>query len=89
MQYCEKIKPLLTYGIDNGHADVRAANLRQQGFEMLFDLKLPGREETLPVTLNLPGRHNALNALAAAAIGWRLARETEHGGTRSTGDAAP
>ena len=25
-----------------------------------------------PVTLNLPGRHNVLNALAAAAIGWQL-----------------
>ncbi|HEY9541602.1 MAG TPA: MFS transporter [Luteimonas sp.] len=32
---------------------------------------------------------SAVAALAAAAIGWRLARETEHGGTRSTGDAAP
>src|SRR3546814_3671747 len=29
---------------------------------------------------------SAVAALAAAAIGWRLARETEHGGTRSTGD---
>jgi UDP-N-acetylmuramate--alanine ligase len=38
---------------------------------MRFTLCLPdapGRE----VTLNLPGRHNVQNALAAAAIGWQL-----------------
>ncbi len=63
---------VLTYGIDTADADVRALNLRQQGFEMFFDLQLPGRDELLPVTLNLPGRHNVLNALAAAAIGWQL-----------------
>jgi UDP-N-acetylmuramate--alanine ligase len=65
-------RSVLTYGLDNDHADVRAANLRQQGFEMLFDLHLPGRGEALPVRLNLPGRHNVLNALAAAAVGWQL-----------------
>lgn len=63
---------VLTYGIDADDADVRALNLRQKGFEMMFDLQLPGRDELLAVTLNLPGRHNVLNALAAAAIGWQL-----------------
>ena len=66
-----------TYGIDSVDADVRALNLSQQGFEMHFDLQLPGRDETLPVTLNLPGRHNVLNALAAATIGWQLGVEAE------------
>ncbi|HET8897357.1 MAG TPA: UDP-N-acetylmuramate--L-alanine ligase [Rhodanobacteraceae bacterium] len=65
---------LVTYGIDNGDADVRAGNLRQQGFEMLFDLHLP-QQPVLPVRLNLPGRHNVLNALAAAAVGWQLGVE--------------
>ena len=32
---------------------------------------------------------SAVAAVAAAAIGWRLARGAEHGGTRSGGDAAP
>jgi UDP-N-acetylmuramate--alanine ligase len=63
---------VMTYGIDAADADVRAQNLRQLGFEMQFDLVLPGREATLPVMLNLPGRHNVLNALAAATIGWQL-----------------
>ncbi|HEY4293609.1 UDP-N-acetylmuramate--L-alanine ligase [Luteibacter sp.] len=63
---------MLTYGIDNAAADVVATNVRQGGFEMHFDLRLPGMAEALPVTLNLPGRHNVQNALAAAAVGWQL-----------------
>ena len=68
---------VMTYGIDTLDADVRASNLTQSGFEMHFDLHLPGREGSLPVTLNLPGRHNVLNALAAASIGWQLGVEAE------------
>ena len=68
---------VLTYGIDTVDADVRAANVSQHGFEMHFDLMLPGRAEALPVKLNLPGRHNVLNALAASAIGWQLGVEAE------------
>lgn len=69
---------IIRYGIDSADADVRALNLRQHGFEMSFDLQLPGREETIPICLNLPGRHNVLNALAAAAIGWQLGAEAHH-----------
>lgn len=68
---------VLTYGIDTVDADVRAINVSQHGFEMHFDLMLPGRAEALPVKLNLPGRHNVLNALAASAIGWQLGVEAE------------
>jgi UDP-N-acetylmuramate--alanine ligase len=68
---------VMTYGIASQDADVRASALRQSGFEMHFNLHLPGREEALPVMLNLPGRHNVLNALAAAAIGWQLGVEAE------------
>lgn len=68
---------IMTYGIDTADADVRAQNLTQRGFTMYFDLVLPGLDEVLPVQLNLPGRHNVLNALAAAAIGWQLGVEGE------------
>jgi len=67
---------IMTYGIERTDADVRATNVRQRGFTMHFDLILPGRAP-LPVQLNLPGRHNVLNALAAAAIGWQLGVEAE------------
>lgn len=63
---------LITYGIDNPKADVVASNVRQVGFQMHFDVSLPGHVGALPVTLNLPGRHNVQNALAAAAVGWQL-----------------
>lgn len=64
-------RTLLTYGLDES-ADVSAFNIRQQGLQMHFDLKLPGTEALLPVTLNLPGRHNVQNALGAAAVAWEL-----------------
>lgn len=67
---------IMTYGIERADADVRAANVSQRGFTMRFDLILPGRAP-LPVQLNLPGHHNVLNALAAAAIGWQLGVEAE------------
>ena len=67
----------LTYGIANDSADVRALNVRQQGGQMLFDLVLPGLDETVAVTLNLPGRHNVLNALAASAVAWQLGVESD------------
>ena len=63
-------RPRLTYGIRH-EADVRARNVRQAGVRMHFDLELPG-QAAFPVTLNLPGRHNVLNALAAAAVAHEL-----------------
>ena len=61
----------LTYAIDRD-ADVRASKVRQAGAQMQFNLHLPDVAAALPVTLNIPGRHNVLNALAACAIGWQL-----------------
>ena len=63
-------RPRLTYGIERP-ADVRALNLRQVGIRTHFDLHLPDFAP-FPVTLNLPGRHNVLNALAAAAVAHEL-----------------
>jgi len=61
---------LLRYGFAHS-ADVRASEVRQQGAVMHFTLHLPG-EPPAAIVLNLPGRHNVQNALAAAAIGWQL-----------------
>ena len=62
---------VMRYGFSDA-ADVRATEVQQHGGSMRFVLHLPG-EVPLPVRLNLPGRHNVLNSLAAAAIGWRAA----------------
>ena len=61
---------VLTYGMSE-HAEVRAENVRQIAAAMHYDLCLPDGSCT-PVVLALPGRHNVLNSLAAAAIGWQL-----------------
>lgn len=61
---------VMSYGFAD-HADVRADDVVQNGGRMRFTLHLP-EGASVPVTLALPGRHNVLNALAAAAIGWQL-----------------
>jgi len=59
-------KPVLTYGTAKD-AMVRAEDIRADGARMRFRaLREPG--SALDVTLNLPGRHNVLNALAAIAV---------------------
>ena len=64
-------RPVRTYGTRTG-ADVRAVNIRQQGLCMLFDVEIDGGAARLPVELNLPGRHNVLNALAAVSVALEL-----------------
>ncbi|MBD8525457.1 UDP-N-acetylmuramate--L-alanine ligase [Pseudomarimonas arenosa] len=66
----EMPRHLITYGLGD-QAEVRAQNLRQSGPVTAFDLCLPD-EPKQHIELNLPGKHNVLNALAAAAIGWQL-----------------
>ncbi len=64
-------RAVLTYGTSPG-ADVRATDIRPQGMQTEFNVWLPQRTEALPVSLNLAGRHNVLNALAACAIAYEL-----------------
>ena len=61
-------RPVITYGIDQADADVRASNVRFNGTQTTFTVARPRGKATLEITLNLPGRHNVLNALAALAI---------------------
>ncbi|MBI5599860.1 MAG: UDP-N-acetylmuramate--L-alanine ligase [Deltaproteobacteria bacterium] len=60
----------ITYGL-SAQADVRASAISQNGVRTSFDVALAG---TSPgrLTINLPGRHNVLNALAAYAVGREL-----------------
>ena len=64
-------RTVVTYGFD-ARADVRGTDIRQDGRSMHFKLWLPDAEQGLDVTLSQPGRHNVLNALGAAAVGWEL-----------------
>jgi len=58
-------KPVLTYGT-SPEAEIRAVDIRQEGLKTRF--RVPG-DPDMHVTLALPGQHNALNALAAIAVG--------------------
>jgi UDP-N-acetylmuramate--alanine ligase len=67
---------VMSYGTVD-QADVRAEDIVQDGGRMHFTLCLPEGSRTA-VTLALPGRHNVLNALAAAAVGWQLGVDPLH-----------
>jgi UDP-N-acetylmuramate--alanine ligase len=65
-------KQIVTYGLDPA-ANVHAENVAAVGGEMQFDcVRVNGNVSRLPIRLNLPGRHNVLNALAAIAVASEL-----------------
>jgi UDP-N-acetylmuramate--alanine ligase len=64
-------RPLLTYGTVP-EADVRATNIRTEGLRSRFTVSRPRSAAPMQITLNLPGRHNVLNALAAIALAHEL-----------------
>jgi UDP-N-acetylmuramate--alanine ligase len=61
---------VVTYGF-NAQADVRGENLRPDGITATFDVRW--REQLMgTISLNMPGRHNVSNALAAIAVALEL-----------------
>ena len=58
---------VVTYGISE-EADIRATEIHYEGLRTRFSVSRVGMEKRLQVTLNMPGRHNVLNALAAIAV---------------------
>lgn len=67
-------RPVRTYGFDD-LADVRATNVSQNGLRMRFDVIIDTGDVTSvisDVVLNMPGRHNVLNALAAISVALEL-----------------
>jgi len=66
-------RPMRTYGT-RPEADVRALDIRQTGLRNHFQVTVAGGP-SFAVELNLPGRHNVLNALAAISVGLELGVE--------------
>jgi len=60
-------RPFVTYGFDEA-ADYRAHDFEQNGTQTTFKVIRPRGASALTVTLNLPGKHNVQNALAAIAV---------------------
>ncbi|MCU0512223.1 MAG: UDP-N-acetylmuramate--L-alanine ligase [Anaerolineae bacterium] len=59
--------PVATYGINHPAAAWRAENLRFEGEKTFFEVTYKGHRQGA-VTLQVPGRHNILNALAALIV---------------------
>lgn len=65
---CEQVKrQFVTYGFDSD-ADYRIVDFTQRGGEVSFKALRPGGAAPLAVRLAMPGRHNALNAMAAIVV---------------------
>ncbi|AQU82060.1 UDP-N-acetylmuramate--L-alanine ligase [Halomonas sp. 'Soap Lake  len=65
---CERVKrQFVTYGFD-ADADYRITDFNQQAGEVSFTALRPGGAAPLAVRLAMPGRHNALNAMAAIVV---------------------
>ncbi len=63
----EVTRPVLTYGVTDD-CDIYATDIEPDGMRTRFTVRRRGGGDWLKVTLNLPGRHNVLNALAAIAV---------------------
>lgn len=59
-------RPTVTYGLDND-ADYHGEIIKQEAGYSIFNIKYKNNK-TFTVQLNLPGKHNVLNALAAIAV---------------------
>lgn len=60
-------RPVITYGF-NKEADYRITRLGQDRHCIQFEVSRPDGQDSLVLDLQMPGRHNALNAAAAVAI---------------------
>lgn len=60
-------RAIITYGFGED-CDVRAINIRQDKLVTSFDVVRLHHDELLAVTVNMPGEHNVLNALAVVAV---------------------
>ncbi|MEW8470093.1 MAG: UDP-N-acetylmuramate--L-alanine ligase [Candidatus Thiodiazotropha sp.] len=68
-------RPITTYGFSDG-ADVKAIEVVREGLKTHFTLQAESLDERVEITLNLPGRHNVLNSLAAVCVALELNIDT-------------
>ena len=70
------IRPVVTYGISED-ADVRAVDIGCSEFQTHFTVLFKDGSDSLNITLNMPGQHNILNALAAIAVAHEIGVQSE------------
>lgn len=64
-------RPVMTYGTSAG-ATIQAVDIASHAGGMQFTALRNSERAPIDITLNLPGHHNVLNALAAIAVAWEL-----------------
>ncbi len=64
-------KPVVTYGFSD-NADIQAIEYMQNDSKCEFIVLRGNKKKPLKIQLNMPGEHNALNALAAIAVSQEL-----------------
>jgi UDP-N-acetylmuramate--alanine ligase len=67
----EVTKPVVTYGLDF-EADYNAELIKQENTKTWFKVSRKNKKDWLEIELNLPGKHNLLNALASIVIAHEL-----------------
>ncbi len=63
-------KRVISYGF-LAQADVKAENIKQEGFSTEFTVVIKNKNMG-KITINMPGIHNVYNALAAISVAWEL-----------------
>lgn len=60
-------RPMITYGFSEAAA-IQIRDYQQHGLQSRFTIYLEEENQSISINLNLPGKHNALNAAAAIAV---------------------
>lgn len=61
------MRPYVTYGFSEG-VDYQAIDVSQKGIVSQFKIRRKNKPGLIDITLNMPGKHNVLNSLAAFAV---------------------
>jgi UDP-N-acetylmuramate--alanine ligase len=69
-------RPVISYGL-SADSDIYAKNIKNNSGQMHFTLCIKECGLEYPITLNLPGVHNVLNALAVIAVGLECEGQVE------------
>ncbi|MGD8795255.1 MAG: UDP-N-acetylmuramate--L-alanine ligase [Thiohalophilus sp.] len=72
----EVSRPMMTYGLSED-ADIRAIDITQAANQTHFTVVQRDTGDRFDVTLNMPGHHNVLNALAAIAVAHEIGIDNE------------
>lgn len=64
-------RPVMTYGM-SADCSIQAIDIASRAGRMHFTALRNGERSRIEISLNLPGHHNVLNALAAVAVAWEL-----------------